>query len=79
MNSLNLKDENSKTINTREYAFEFARSGRYISVTAVEKALLRQGLLDAPVQLYGRSIRNEVTRVCRVAAGLPPLQMGRRK
>ena len=66
------------TMRTLRRAYELAHSGGYVTALAVEKALISEGYADAPVVLFGRTVRNALTRTCRKAAGLPELQMGRR-
>ncbi len=64
---------------TIKRAYELARSGDHLSALTVEKALITEGYTDAPVALFGKAIRNAITRLCREAAGLPALQIGRRR
>ena len=57
---------------TLERAYALARTGQHTNTYAVQKALGREGYSDAASQLYGKTIRSDITRVCREAAGLPP-------
>ena len=52
-------------LTTLERAFELARSGACARTGDVSAALIKEGYSDVRSQLYGRSLMQQLTKLCR--------------
>ena len=51
-------------LTTLERAFQLARTGEYAKVSDIRTKLLQEGYGDAGTQLYGPSLRRQLSALC---------------
>jgi hypothetical protein len=61
-----------------ERAYELARSGECSTLQMIKRRLKAEGFIAIDAHLYGRTLQDELRRLCHAALGLPPKSPGRK-